>query len=357
MVPAAQIAAEAHKSADAVSIGSANPTWGKQGVPAPLNHARDRFPASRRPDRGQDAFYVSLFFWLEKEISHMLATRNKRTKVRTGFTLIELVMVLVIITALAALVIPVIDYIRRTSDKASASFAISQVVENLSQYRILNGTYPGGMDSLIEGDGTADASATSNDVMGLSSKITGKTVIVDLSTGNALDKTDDLIPNVMQHASGGYRNWPGNSGINRIAVGTQKNFRVINDDDILESIYPGCSTNAADSSVYPNYASSFATTGTVNIGPALGGSTLTHRTAQVMVLGVGPACDAVGKTMVSPPAYAAMNGIEDYNRFLAMFAVYDGFTGDKRPQLVGALDSTMDFLNQEVIEVFENVVE
>lgn len=66
MVPAAQIAVEAHKSADAVSIGSANPTWGKQGVPAPLNHARDRFPASRRPDRGQDAFYVSLFFGLRR---------------------------------------------------------------------------------------------------------------------------------------------------------------------------------------------------------------------------------------------------------------------------------------------------
>ena len=285
-------------------------------------------------------------------------TKRRQRRQHAGFTLIELVMVLVIITALAALIIPVIDYIRRTSNKASASFAIAQVAENIAMYRMLNGVYPGGMDLLLEGDGTTaatDGSANSN--MKLSSKITGKTIVVDLSGGNALDKTDDLIPNVMQHAAGGYRNWPGNSGVNRVATRSlQTHFRVIVDNNILESIYPGCATNTANSAVYPNKASNFATTGAINIGPGLLPG-VTHRTAQIILLGIGPQCDAVGKTMVSPPAYAAMNGIEVYNRFLAMFAVYDGFTGDKRPQLVGALDSTMDFLNQEVIEVFENVIE
>jgi prepilin-type N-terminal cleavage/methylation domain-containing protein len=280
----------------------------------------------------------------------------KRNQRRCGFTLIELVMVLVILTALAAAVVPIVDAIRRTSDKASASFVMKQLTENIGLYRTLNGKYPGGFDLLIEGDGTANATDGTDTLMGLSSKITGKSVVVDLSTGNALDKTDDLIPNVMQHAVG-YRNFPGNSGVNRIAVGTQTHFRVVVDDDILESIYPGVSTNTADSTVYPNKATDYAATGTINIGEALTGSALTHRTAQIMLLGVGPANDSVGKTMVASPAYAAMNGIEDYNRFLAMFAVYDGFTGDKRPQLVGALDSTMDFLNQEVIETFENVIE
>jgi hypothetical protein len=41
-----------------------------------------------------------------------------------------------------------------------------------------------------------------------------------------------------------------------------------------------------------------------------------------------------------------------------MFAVYDGnINGKKRAQLKGALDSTFDFLNQEVIETEENTVE
>lgn len=284
--------------------------------------------------------------------SHLFRLRNRR---KSGFTLIELIMVLVIITALAALVIPVIDYIRRTSDKASASFAIAQVAENLALYRTQTGRYPGGLDLLMEGDGSANVQdGVTDTVMGLSSKITSKAPAAEL-TSDELSKMDDLIPYVMQHALG-YRRNPGNSGVNQIDVGVQTSFRVVINDDIVGSVYPGIDNNVAEGNVYPNKAANYAVTGLVNIGPGLDGES-THRTARIVVLGVGPSCEAVGKTMVSPPAYSAVNGIETYNRFLAMFSVYDGFTGAKRPQLVGALDSTMDFLNQEVIEVFENRIE
>ena len=97
---------------------------------------------------------------------------QRRNMRRAGLTLIELVMVLVILTALAALVVPQVDYLRRTSDKATASFVMEQVVENIGMFRSIKGDYPKKLDALLSGDGTADA--TDSTGIALSSKITSK---------------------------------------------------------------------------------------------------------------------------------------------------------------------------------------
>ena len=54
--------------------------------------------------------------------------------------------------------------------------------------------------------------------------------------------------------------------------------------------------------------------------------------------------------MVSPPTYAGVDGLSEYNRFAAVFAVYDS---GKRAQLKGTLDSKGDFLDQEIAEFNE----
>lgn len=273
----------------------------------------------------------------------------------SGFTLIELVMVLVILTALASLVVPLVDYIRRTSDKSSASFAMKQVVENLGMFRTINGAYPAKLDSLTEGTGTADSTTVLSTLM-----MTGKGIVTTL-TADELNRIDDMFGTVMQHdITAGYRDFQGNTGVNEVAAGTtQQSFFVVTDPDIIDSIYPGASTNPA--TVHPNMAETPAGSGLIALGhgpsPDGGATEGDMQTARLICLGVGPANEAVGKTMQAAPAYAAVNGMESYNRFIAMFAVYDGYTVTKRPQLKGALDSTGDFLDQELIEVAENTLQ
>jgi prepilin-type N-terminal cleavage/methylation domain-containing protein len=272
---------------------------------------------------------------------------------RKGFTLIELIMVLVIITALAALVIPIVDYIRRTSDKASASFAISQVSESVGLFKILENTYPAGMDTMVDVDGV---SAAAN----LNSNVDKKASLGNL-TATEYKKFDDLIPNVMLHDSAGaiYRNYQGNSGNTRVASvksdGTGHNtFWIIDDEAIIDSVYPGASVNLAG--VFPNLVDNAGviTTSYGSDGAQGGTGAAADQTARLIILGIGPNCEMVGKNMVSAPNYTNVDGSKQYDRFLAMFAVYGGSKRNVRPQLKGALDSTLDFLNQEIIEVFEN---
>jgi len=279
--------------------------------------------------------------------------RVNPTESRKGFTLIELIMVLVIITALAALVIPIVDYIRRTSDKASASFAISQVSESVGLFKILENTYPAGMDTMVDVDGV---SAAAN----LNSNVDKKASLGNL-TATEYKKFDDLIPNVMLHDSAGaiYRNYQGNSGNTRVATvksdGTGHNtFWIIDDTAIIDSVYPGASVNLAG--VFPNIVDNAGviTTSYGSDGAQGGTGAAADQTARLIILGIGPNCEMVGKNMVSAPNYTNVDGSKQYDRFLAMFAVYGGSKRNVRPQLKGALDSTLDFLNQEIIEVFEN---
>lgn len=284
---------------------------------------------------------------LESWIFQMNMRTIAKQQRAAGFTLIELVMVLVILTALAALVVPIVDYIRRTSDKSSASFAMKQIVENLGMYRTSTGKYPSKLDSLMEGDGSATSTTE------LSTHRLGSKVTPALLTAGELNRMDDMFTTVMQHdTTNAYRNFQGNSGVNEIPANTQATYLTVVSNDIIDSIYPNASVNAAG--VYPNLAESGLDTGQVALGANPDGS---FQTARIIALGVGPANEAVGRTMQAAPAYAAVNGLEDYNRFIALFAVYDGYTVTKRPQLKGALDSTGDFLDQELIEVAENTLE
>lgn len=74
-----------------------------------------------------------------------------------------MVMVLIIITALVALIVPIIDSLRRTSDKATGAAGMMQLVDNVSLFRTLEGSYPTQFDSLLlddDADGTVDGEYT-----------------------------------------------------------------------------------------------------------------------------------------------------------------------------------------------------
>lgn len=276
-------------------------------------------------------------------------TSLRRSARRAGLTLIELVMVLIILASLAALIVPIVDNIRRQSDKTTASAAIKQVVENISLYRTQRADYPNQLDSLVDSAGGALYSAV---------PASGKLALMPLSDDEAKSLTKAGINTIMDHnTDNGYRGLPGNSGIVPKAVATGAEVAVVTNADILASVYPEQMADN-DGTGGPDFYDSTNKAIVLDVGDdgAVGGGDDT--TARVVALGIGPNNTAVGKTMVSPPAYASVDGRREYNRFIGMFAVYD-IPGNqyKRAQLKGGLDSKGDFLNQELNEIAENEIE
>ncbi|MEM6469813.1 MAG: prepilin-type N-terminal cleavage/methylation domain-containing protein, partial [Planctomycetota bacterium] len=74
--------------------------------------------------------------------------------IRTGFTLVELILVLFIIAAVAGLVIPQLSMLGRSTDMATSAKTQADLANNISAYFILQKRYPLGMDSLLVGDGS-----------------------------------------------------------------------------------------------------------------------------------------------------------------------------------------------------------
>ncbi len=295
---------------------------------------------------------------------NVLATKLKkqsRQLRRRGFTLIELVMVLVILTALAALVVPIVDYIRRQSDKTQGAFAIEQMTENISLYRTLTGNYPDKHDSLIaSGGGAIYPLLRESDFLVIST-------LANDSQRDSLTKTGIKI--VMDHDDSlAYRGIPGNSGTVQRPVANSGEIAVVDFSDsqgaqILASLYPqyvATWTAGAPTFVPGNATSNPPTPGVVVASHQI--VLADGTTAKLAVFGVGPSTTSIGQTMVAPPAYRGVDGLKDYNRFLAVYAVYDrttstGGTSAKRAQLKGVLDTKGDFLNQELNEIDESNVQ
>jgi len=257
-------------------------------------------------------------------------TQRLLTARRAGLTLIELVMVLVILVALAGLVVPQLDFLRRSSDKGTASVTMKNVSENVQLYRTFKGSYPNNWDSLI-GAGGSDI----YDNLPKPGKYTTSTLTADeaasftkIGMTTLLDHDDSLA----------YRGQPGDSGQVDRAIADGETVVIVTDPDIVNSMYPGATFD---------------------------GERVTDASElydiKLVALGFGPNNEAVGQTVMSPPAYAGVDPLTEYNRYLAVFAVFEPKAGvntvQKRAQLKAVLDSAGDFLNQEIIEFNENQIE
>ena len=270
---------------------------------------------------------------------------NRQSRRQMGLTLIELVMVLVVLNALTAMVVPIIDNVRRTSDKATASAVMKQLLENISLYRTTKGIYPSNFDSLLDDADQSVASSLAKSGKGISHALTANEATSLTAIG--IKQVQDL--DVDDSLGLTYRNRPGNSGVSPRALAAGQQVYVVTNGDIVRSVYPVEGTvvaaNAGDYGLHP-------ATGTITKANGI--------RVKLVVFGVGPRCSLVGQTMMSPPAYSGVTDADTkYNRFLAIFAAYDGgiTTSKRRAQLKGAMDSTFDFLNQEINEVEENTIE
>jgi len=80
-------------------------------------------------------------------------TRRRRAAQR-GLTLIELVLVLIVLAALAGLVIPQVGNLGRTSDMATTAKTQADLASNIQLHFMQLKRYPQGMDSLLKTDGS-----------------------------------------------------------------------------------------------------------------------------------------------------------------------------------------------------------
>jgi prepilin-type N-terminal cleavage/methylation domain-containing protein len=238
--------------------------------------------------------------------------------IRQAYSLIELVVVLMILAIVAGLTVSVVDWMRRSADKAAAANVMGSLLSNVQLYRTTFGNYPNQFDSLVEtGGGTIYSK--------LHEELSGERLTVDKLEAGEVESLKrvgiDVVMDQDKAAS-----FPGNSGTVRRLIVADGSFAFLKPNDVMDSIYP-------------------AGGGVSGSGLPLG--------VRLVVFGFGPNNTAIGKTIVSPPAYSGVGDpSQKYSRFLCVFAVFKD--GETPAQIKAVLDSKGDFLNEELTEFYQS---
>lgn len=232
---------------------------------------------------------------------------------RVGLTLIELVVVLAILAALASLLIPKVDFLKGSADKAAAAAGIEGVAGNLQLYRTVKGKFPAQFDSLII-TGTTNRIATFHPV----NEMTVVTVPADTASVQTQFSLWHMgITSVMDHLDPAT-----NPAVLRCDSGTVQ--RVIAGPPTFttsdQSLVSLTANGGIERAIYP--------------GP---NSSTSSKPAEVTLicLGVGPACTANGVTMSNTPLYAGVDAETTYGRYIAVFAAH---ANGKPAELKAVLD-------------------
>lgn len=243
---------------------------------------------------------------------------------RAAFTLIEMVVVLLILAIVAGLVVPVVGWLRRSANYASASNVQSTVMANFELYRTTygNNNYPDRPDSLL----TAANAVPSYVDAELTAMITPQAPNADQFA--CLNNSNKGIATIMRHVdpitSAVVQGNPGNTGI------TAEPFDV------------------ADQLAFLNPAS----TGGLRIVAQLYPDGL-PTDVNLVLLGVGPSNTAIGRTMQSVPFDTNVDTSTVYNRFIGVYAVYSPRNG-RRAQLKAVLCPRGRLLNSNLSEYYQS---
>lgn len=256
---------------------------------------------------------------------------------RVGFTLIELVVVVIIIATIAGFVIPQIGMLGRTSDMAATAKTQSDLASNIQLFFTLQKRYPQGFDSLLDGGGAIYAADTTNadtqtrglpyggaDGTRLQAQLTAATLTNATNAEYLRSFTRSGFDWVYDHDTAAINS-------NNSAV----TFRGL----------------VADANGTGNTAPS-----SVNVAELTGSTLLAKLVPQglrngerIVALGIGPKNTAISKTLTNSPTYPGADG-KYYARFIAYFKVYPS---GERATLVGVSDSygrTPDYSQQQFNE-------
>jgi prepilin-type N-terminal cleavage/methylation domain-containing protein len=250
--------------------------------------------------------------------------RHKASARRRGFTLIELVVVLMVLAIVSGLVVALAGWVRRSANYGAASHNQSSVMANLELYRTTygNNNYPDRFDSLLKSDGTVPSYIDSE----LAGMITPTACSADDFA--CLNNSGRGIKTIMHHVdpidNTVVQGNPGNSGNISQTFASGDKLAYLNTSNttaqkLLATIYP----DGLPSDV------------------------------KLVLMGVGPSCSANGRTMQSPPFYTNVDPSKTYNRFIAVFAVYSPREG-RRAQLKAVLSSRGRTQNENISEFWQS---
>ena len=295
---------------------------------------------------------------------------------RQGLTLIELIIVLVILAAVAGLIIPAVSMIGRSSDMAVSAKTQADVANNIQQHFVLQKRYPQGMDSLlvdtgsgfipylpvveqkaapgtyevVTGNGIAGVTAYSASTHDAEKQIDGlplagpdlwKSLAVGTLSSNqrrslarggldwVFDHVQTTNPALLANAnvSGiNRRDLPASGGMNACVVDT--------------------ATGSTGRSLLQQLVPRDFTTGHVSSYSAEPGT-------QVVAFGIGPKCSLLGTTSNSIPTYPGNDG-KYYGRYIAYFKVYES---GERATFLGVSDAygrLPDYTQQQFNESLPN---
>lgn len=286
------------------------------------------------------------------------------TRRRGGFTLIEMVLVLIILATIAGLVISQLGFLGRSADMAATAKTQQDIANQLNLYFVLQKRMPQRMDSLLETDGTAP---------------TGMMRHLDVNGAVTTSKNDQRWGFPLSGANGVVMPFaPGGTPVNNLAMITldssngNRSFTRLGFDAVVDHVALNGTvvTNANDSgSVVRSLGSSTQVAGVVEGSPLArqmyplntigqdgttafaNGGGFPRDVASVVAVGVGPACTLIPDTMLAPPAYPGSHNAY-YGRYIAYFAC---FKSGERAQLVGVSDSYGRFLNYSIQQFNESL--
>jgi prepilin-type N-terminal cleavage/methylation domain-containing protein len=252
-----------------------------------------------------------------------LMSRSKQ-----GFTLIELVVVLAIVAALAGLIVPQVGMLGRTTDMASSAKNQADLANNIQMFFVLQKRFPQGMDSLIDMSGAIYASDTTD----------GNTQTRGLPYSGA-DGTRlqaQLSVAALTNAS----------GAEYLRSFQRAGFDFVYDHDITVVNSNNSGTTQRLLTTTPVNVAEVNPTGPLALKLVPAG---VQNGQRLVALGIGPKNSAIGKTVQQSPIYNGCDG-KYYGRYVAVFMIYA--TGE-RATLVGVIDSygrTPDYTQQQYNE-------
>jgi type II secretory pathway pseudopilin PulG len=307
----------------------------------------------------------------------MSIVRSKRLARTTGFTLVELTVVLIIIATVAGLVIPAVASLGRSTDMAASAKTQQDLGANMQQFFVLQKRYPQGLDSLLV-DATTSGSTTTPDTPG-SNDGTPNGIYTQKfdATGEQISGMTNSNPGVVTNLI------LGTLTANQRRSFTRGGFDYVYDHEVYDWTSATGVLNSNDSGVFKRILPSSGTmpaavlnpTTAVNLAVTSGfyltlrglvpGELVPNTTnpanwdwvpetgTQIVAVGVGPRSRLVPTTMLTTPVYPGDEG-KYYGRYIAYFKVFES---GERCVLIGVSDAygrTSDYTIQQFNESLPN---
>ena len=260
---------------------------------------------------------------------------------RGGFTLIELVMVILILAIVAGLAVPLVGWLRRSANYAAQGNTTASLASNMEFFRSTYGNngYPDNLDSLILQDGTTFISYTDGGFADLfdvgpladdeAACFNWLNTIYDHSIDAHSPDDSATDPQVLQGN-------PSNTAIYPRAVGG--NVAVVDVDqgdegfELLSELYPDSTVDAATNRI----------------------TTADGEVVKLVGCGLGQGNEAVGRTLVSAPLDPRVETSEQYARYVAIFACYASREG-RRAQLKAIVNAKGRTTNNAITEYWQSI--